>query len=231
MAQFRTDVESFVSREVVEACVDRGVHERAPVSGIRYVAFIDPSGGSSDSMTLAIAHCEGERAILDCLRERRPPFSPDEVVVEFCATLRSYGISSVRGDRYAGEWPRERFRVHGVGYEPAEQTKSDLYRDLLPILNSGRLALLDNPRLITQICGLERRTARSGKDSIDHAPNAHDDVANAAAGAIMSVRDHSVVHVDAALLRRVAQYRYVRPAFVERRIARNGLEGWPQPPR
>jgi hypothetical protein len=29
---------------------------------------------------------------------------------------------------------------------------------------------------------LERRTARSGKDSIDHAPNGHDDVANAVAG-------------------------------------------------
>jgi len=33
------------------------------------------------------------------------------------------------------------------------------------------------------ICGLERRTGRSGKDSIDHAPNGHDDLANAVAGA------------------------------------------------
>jgi len=30
---------------------------------------------------------------------------------------------------------------------------------------------------------LERRTSRAGKDSIDHVPGGHDDVANAAAGA------------------------------------------------
>jgi hypothetical protein len=34
-------------------------------------------------------------------------------------------------------------------------------------------------RLVAQIVGLERRTARGGRDSIDHAPGAHDDVANA----------------------------------------------------
>jgi hypothetical protein len=33
------------------------------------------------------------------------------------------------------------------------------------------------------LVGLERRTSRAGKDSIDHAPGGHDDVANAAAGA------------------------------------------------
>lgn len=42
--------------------------------------------------------------------------------------------------------------------------------------------MLDHPKLINQLCGLERRTARGGKDSIDHAPGAHDDVANSVAG-------------------------------------------------
>ncbi len=32
-AQFRTDIESFVSREAVEACIVRGVHERGYLSG------------------------------------------------------------------------------------------------------------------------------------------------------------------------------------------------------
>jgi hypothetical protein len=57
-----------------------------------------------------------------------------------------------------------------------------LYRDLLPLLNSGRVELLDHPRSVAQLCGLERRTARGGRDSIDHAPGAHDDLANAVAG-------------------------------------------------
>jgi hypothetical protein len=34
-AQFRTDVESFVNREAVEACVSRGVRERPPISCAR----------------------------------------------------------------------------------------------------------------------------------------------------------------------------------------------------
>jgi hypothetical protein len=69
-----------------------------------------------------------------------------------------------------------------IAYEPAVQPKSDLYRELLPAINSRRVDLLDDARLFAQIVGLERRTARGGRDSIDHAPGAHDDVANAAAG-------------------------------------------------
>jgi hypothetical protein len=53
------------------------------------------------------------------------------------------------------------------------------------MLNSRRVELLDHPKLVAQLVGLERRTARSGRDSIDHAPGAHDDVANAAAGALL----------------------------------------------
>ena len=134
-------------------------------------------------MTLAICHLEGERVVLDLVRERRPPFSPDDVTAEFAALLKAYGIGTVRGDRYGGLWPRERFAVYGIEYLTADKPKSDLYRDLLPALNSGRVELLDHARLLAQLCGLERRTARGGRDSIDHAPGAHDDVANAVAGA------------------------------------------------
>ena len=39
-------------------------------------------------------------------------------------------------------------------------------------------------RLIAQIVGLERRVSRAGRDSIDHAPGAHDDLADAVAGVV-----------------------------------------------
>jgi hypothetical protein len=185
LALFRTDVESFVSREVVEAGVIPDRCELAPVNGTHYVAFVDPSGGSADSMTLAVAHREKEQGVLDVVRERKPPFSPDDVVQEFAGMLKSYGLHRVAGDRYAGEWPRERFLAHGIKYEPSERTKSQIYQETLPLLNSGRVELLDHPRLVGQLIGLERRTARGGKDSIDHAPGGHDDVANAAAGALV----------------------------------------------
>jgi hypothetical protein len=182
---FRSDVEGLFNREALTECVITDRRELAPRHGLDYVAFADPSGGSADSFTLAIAHTEGDRAVVDAIRERKPPFSPDAVVKEFSDVLKSYGIRQVRGDRYAGEWPRERFRVHGIDYEPAGTTKSELYLFLLPLVNSERVELLDDERLINQLTGLERRTSRGGRDSVDHAPGSHDDRANACAGAIV----------------------------------------------
>jgi hypothetical protein len=184
-AEFRSDIAEFVSLDVLEACTADGVFELPPVSGTAYLAFCDPSGGSSDSMTLAIAHHDDGVAVLDCVREVRAPFQPEAVVADFCSTLAAYGVAKVTGDRYAGEWPREQFKKRNVAYVPSERVKSDIYRDCLPLLNSRKCQLLDIRRLISQLHGLERRTARGGKDSIDHGPGAHDDVANACAGAIV----------------------------------------------
>jgi hypothetical protein len=88
-AEFRSDIESFVSREAVEACVVPGVRERPPVADTRYVAFVDPSGGSADSFTLAVGHQQDSVAIIDAIREIRPPFSPEAVVLEFVCLLKS----------------------------------------------------------------------------------------------------------------------------------------------
>lgn len=181
-AEFRSDLEAYVSREVVEACVIPGLKVRPPARSLLYKAFVDPSGGANDAMTLSVAHLERDRCIVDLLIERKPPFSPEAVVAEFVETLKAYGLSSVTGDRYAGEWPREAFRRRGIAYELAGETRSELYQGLLPLLNSGRIELLDDNRLVSQIAGLERRVARGGRESIDHAPGGHDDLANAVAG-------------------------------------------------
>lgn len=181
-AEFRSDIEAFVSREVVEACVIKHRYELPPTKGLSYRAFVDPSGGSADSMTLAIAHREGDRAVLDAVREAKPPFSPEQVTAEFAKLLKTYGIKKVQGDKYAGLWPQERFEVHGIIYEPSAKPKSDLYCEMLPLINGARVELLDHPKLVSQICSLERRTARSGKDSIDAL--GHEDIANAVSGAV-----------------------------------------------
>ena len=182
LAQFRSDIETFVSYEIVQSCIG-GHLEMASLAQNRYFAFVDPSGGSADSMTMAISHKEGDRVVVDAVHERKPPFNPETVTDDFCVALKPYRVARVTGDRYAGEWPREQFRKRGITYVCSEKVKSDLYRDLLPTLNSGRIVLPKSDRLVNQLCGLERRTARSGKDSIDHAPGSHDDLANAVAGA------------------------------------------------
>ena len=85
-----------------------------------YRAFTDPSGGSDDSFALAISHKSEDR-----IREARPPFSPDAVVDDFAALLKSYRVSRVTGDRYAGEFPRELFRKHGIAYDLAKPTRAN----------------------------------------------------------------------------------------------------------
>jgi hypothetical protein len=112
-AQFRSDVQTFVDREIVDACIISGRFELAPVKGIKYEAFCDLAGGGADAMTLAIAHRQDDTAIIDALREIKPPCSPEQVIVEFAELLKSYGLYRVQGDRYALEWPRERFRCTG----------------------------------------------------------------------------------------------------------------------
>jgi len=190
LSEWRRDISAFVSPEVVQSAVVSGRYELAPRPDVQYMGFCDPAGGSgADSMTLGIAHCEGAAAefrVLDCIREWRPQFSPDSAVQEAAATLMKYGVTTVTGDRYAGDWPGERFREHEIAYMASEKAKSDIYREFLPLLNSGRTALLDNPRLVGQLIGLERRTVRgSGRETIDHAQGLHDDISNAAAGALV----------------------------------------------
>jgi hypothetical protein len=184
-AQFRSDLEAYISLEAVEACVVSNRRELPPLPGQHYVAFVDPSGGSADSMTLAIAHRDKDLVVIDTVREVRPPFSPEAVVAEFCDTLDLYRVRQLVGDRYAGLWAQEPFRKQGITYQVSEAPKSDLYRDALPQLTSHKVELLDHPRLVSQIVQLERRVARGGRDSIDHPPGAHDDLANACLGAVV----------------------------------------------
>jgi hypothetical protein len=185
-AQFRTDLEAYVSREAVEACVEWRVHERAPLQGINYTGFVDTSGGGADSFALAIAHKEGEFGVHDVMREVRPPLSPEAVITEFADLLKTYRITKVIGDRYGGQFPVEHFQKNGIKYEPSKDPKGALYLNFLPMLNSGKVKLLGSKRLVGQLVGLERNTARGGKDSIDHARGGHDDVANAVAGALLA---------------------------------------------
>jgi hypothetical protein len=132
-------------------------------------------------MTLAVGHKDGDVVVVDCVREAKPPFSPEHTCSEFATLLRKYRVTQVIGDKYAGGFPPEQFKKFAVLFEQAAKPRSELYVDLLPLINSGRIELLDHPRLISQLCALERRSGR-GRDTINHPPNGHDDLANAIAG-------------------------------------------------
>lgn len=195
-AHFRTDLESIFSKGSLEALSADGVFERPYVLGTHYRGFVDPSGGSSDSYTLAIAHDEMRTvngmqvkvAVLDKLVEWKPRFDPEQVSIEVVAVCKAYRLTSVTGDAYAGEWPRDPLKKRGIGYKLSEMSRSELYLTLLPKVNSGHVVLLDktqHARTVNQLANLERKPGR-GKDVVDHPPNSHDDCANAAAGVLVS---------------------------------------------
>ncbi len=191
LAEFRSDCDLLFGRDVLEQCV---VPNRIELpfrdqGNLRYVAGCDMAGGSgTDSACLSISHAEEGVAVLDLVRERKPPFSPSQVIEEFAATIRAFDLHKVHGDKWASGFPAEIFAKHNVDYEPAEKTRSEFYRDFLPMVNSGLVELLDNPRLISQFASLERRVTRGGRETIDAAPGAgsHEDLANSAAISLVS---------------------------------------------
>ena len=196
---FREDVDDFVSRAVVESLVVRGRLELPPLPNINYAAFADVSGGRHDDAALAIGHKEGRIIILDCLERYKSPHNPYEVVGRMCDTIRRYGCHTCTGDAYAAEWSKTAFKNNGIEYGRSSRSdwktgasalrkvakpKSELYASLLPRLHSGEVELLDDDILVSQVASLQRRTRSGGRDSIDHPPGGHDDLANCLAGVV-----------------------------------------------
>jgi hypothetical protein len=117
LAEWRDDITGFVSSELIEAAVDRGVAVRAPIPGTRYVSFVDPSGGMHDSFTAAVAHVDGTVVVLDCLIEVRAPCNPVAATEQIAPVLKSYGLHSTMGDRF------------GSGFSVATFAKSQIKLD------------------------------------------------------------------------------------------------------
>jgi hypothetical protein len=186
LSQWRDDVSGFLSREVVEACVSN-YHELPPNPSTTYAMFIDAASGvkGGDSYTGCVAHRADDMVVIDKVVEVRAPFSPASAVADYIIPLaRAYRISRIWGDNYAGQFPQEPIRLAGFSYERVTPNKSELFRDpFLSLINSGKLVLPQHPRLISQICSLERSVRGTAKEQIGHPIHGMDDLANSVAGA------------------------------------------------
>ena len=91
--KFRNDLEGYVAYEVVEACI--GCYfEMAPARSTSYYAFTDP-----ESAAATIVHARHQppsnhrridgRVVIDCIREFRPPFSPEQVIIDLVSVLKT----------------------------------------------------------------------------------------------------------------------------------------------
>jgi len=185
-ATFRSDVDNFVSRDAVDAVTVKGRIELPPKPGVVYTAFTDPNSGGADAFTLSIAHMEDGVAVEDLLRGSNNP-NPEMVVAEYAKILQHYGISVVYSDNHAKGWVTENWSKHGgIEKRPAFGPKTEIYAELLPWLNSRKIQILDHPKRSAQLIALERSISRTGHETISHPPNAHDDLINATAGALMT---------------------------------------------
>lgn len=202
-AEWREDIEGFLSLEVIEAVVVPGRFELPKLSNVMYSAFIDPSAGRHDSFTLAIAHREDSgKIVLDCIREARPPFQPQSVVEEFAEVLKAYDVTQIESDKFAGEWVVAEFGKYGIYVESSELPSSEIFLNWLPMMMNSSIELLENRRLIEQLRGLERRTRVGGRDLVSHPQfsGAHDDLAVVVAGASLRASRHTTIFSPEALV-------------------------------
>jgi hypothetical protein len=188
---FRQHERSPFELEKVDAVVVAKRYRLPPVSGVKYAAFLDVAQGqgsrSGSWMALAIAHEEGSRAVLDLVEGVEPPFDPARVLVDrFVPLLRNYRCRQVMGDRVSHGFVSALLAAEGIKFVSSELDKSALFAELLLLVNSGVVELLDDATLRNQLTALQRRPTR-GKDSFDVPRGWHDDVANSAAGALTIV--------------------------------------------
>ncbi|ESX95997.1 hypothetical protein [Mesorhizobium sp. LNJC405B00] len=173
---------AFLDGDMVMRSIVPTLRSIPPEKGIKYRAFVDMSGGSSDDATLAIGHMDGRnRRILDLLvsQDGSAPFNPQKAVEKFARAMKVYGIRKAVGDNYAGETFRFAFEGQGIKLVASEWSRTEIYEAFEPHLNAGDIELLDVGKLQEQLLTLVVRGAQ-----IDHQIGDHDDWANSAAGVL-----------------------------------------------
>ena len=193
-AEFRTELTAYLDDALIERAVDYGRPlELPPRPGVAYHAYVDASGGvGHDAYTCCIAHKEKDQHVIDLCRGTVGAFDPHEVTRAYAALLKEFRCYSVCGDYYGAEWVTSAWSATGVRYTRSTIAKSQIYQEVAPLFARGLVSLPDHPKLLRELRLLERRTHRSGKDSVDHGRTGHDDFANAVCGALHTMSAHNV---------------------------------------
>ena len=187
LAEFRSDVASFMDAQLVDGATRSEPRELPPLTfskdggHVVYHAGLDISGGRSDAAACAVAHRDGARVIVDACRRWPAPHDPAVVATQVADFLKPYRLLAAAADQYGAELSRSIYSEAGIALTAATVNRSEAYLHLLPLMTTGRIELPPEPRLRVELLGFERRTSRGGRDSVDHRPGSHDDLANAVA--------------------------------------------------
>ena len=189
-AEFRTDVSSLFDDPVIDDAIDHARPlELPPRGGRRYHAFADASAGRHDAFCSPSGTARARRArrpgSATSSGAARPRSIPRAVAQEYAHLAREYGCS--KDHRRQLRW-RVGLRCLprcGIKYERSPLPKSRLVSG--SAARTSIVARFQSPitrYLLRELRGLERRTHRSGKDSVDHGSHGSDDFANALCGAL-----------------------------------------------
>ncbi len=203
-AEFAEDIDAFLSDAWIEAAVSGGVGQRPPTAALKRIATVDASGGGADAFTASIIEVEGHGAsqrftqllLRGWEKPRGSQISLEGVVAEIAQLAKDHGLREVWGDRYTARWVIEAFQRHHITYRhpmvKRDGTAVYLDRSLAylaaeALFASGRVAILDHPKLIRELKNLERRSTTAG-DKVDHPHGQHDDYASVTClGAAMGI--------------------------------------------
>jgi hypothetical protein len=186
-AEFRNDLSSLLSDELIDSAIDRDRPlELPPQSKVKYFGFADASAGRHDQYCLCIGHLENDCFVADVVRGIAAPCDPKAATRELARLCRDYAIKEITGD--PGEWVAGEWQTNGIAYRQSPLTRSQLYLEAVAQFARGAVRMPDQQRLIRELRLLERRVSRSGQDSVDHPKHGSDDYSNSLAGALWAAR-------------------------------------------
>jgi hypothetical protein len=215
-AEFVSGMGAFLDADAVQACVIKDRHLLPPLPDVTYVAAADPAfARGGDQFSFAIGHRvgHGEQAgfVLDRLqawRGRDAPLNSDLVLDEIATLADAYGIGEVISDQYSVHVLTDALRRRGLTLRPQPlfaELKAEIFSSLKHAINLGRIELLDDRALVSELINLEIRPSPAGKPRIQAARGGKDDLA-------MSVA--TVVH---RLVRSARDVPAVGPLLIRRR--------------
>jgi hypothetical protein len=186
LGHWRSDLATFLSDDLIDAAIDHNRPlELAPQADIVYRAFVDMSSGVGDASTLAIAHrAAGDRVIVDVIRGVPAPHDPASVAREFVALAKEYRCRVITGDQYAKGWVKGTIEACGAEYKQSKLVRSDLYLEGLVLFARGQVRVPSHDVMLRELRLLQRRTAKSGRDQVDHIVGSHDDHVNSVFGSL-----------------------------------------------
>lgn len=180
------------SPDDLESGRDKGVRQRDPVPGIAYACGYD-EGGRHSARACVITHDElrstpaGSHArftIVDFAKRWEPGRGTDhdEVMKQVAAIAGRYNNAVVQRDLFSGDAVQSALRRHAtasteVSMAPQQQTQR--FRDLQVLVETHRLRLLDDERLLKEMRGFRETLHQGGRISFHGSTKGGDDLVDA----------------------------------------------------